>query len=262
METNLFKYLRTLSFSLTVAAVMGIHLPVLAQVSPQRTSQGIERNPEVLVAGLRFRVPNIRAPRNRAAGASRGGCSSEIQRPVALLPSSQIGLTVAANPTFFFHVPQATTKTAEFSLQDPDEQVVYERAVDLSAAPGIVSVSLPRESLNSPSLEVGKMYKWNFAVICDPTDRGQDIVLEGWIQRNELTAALANELEKAAPKDRPSIYANAGLWHDTVTSLVQLREANPNDPQLAEDWAALLQSIGLDAIAQSPLVSSVKSLRN
>ena len=77
-----------------------------------------------------------------------------------------------------------------------------------------------------------------------------------------MTPTLASELEKAAPKDRPSIYANAGLWYDTVTSLVQLREANPNDPQLAEDWTDLLQSIGLDAIAQAPLVGSVTTIRN
>jgi hypothetical protein len=256
------KHLRTLSFSLTVALAMGIHLPALGYVSAQRFSPQVERNSEVLVAGLRFRLPNIKAPRSRTAGASRGGCSSEVQRPVALLPSTEIGLTVAANPTFFFHIPQPTTKAVEFTLQDSDDQVVYETSMDLSDVPGIVSVSLPRESLASPSLEVGKTYKWNFAIVCDTTDRGQDIVLEGWIQRNELTPTLANELEKAAPKDRPSIYADAGFWYDTVASLAQLREANPNDPQLAEDWTTLLQSIGLDAIAQAPLVGSVTRVRN
>jgi hypothetical protein len=185
------------------------------------------------------------------------------QTATALLPSTNIGLTVAANPTLFFHLPQTTAKSAEFVLQDKDGKEVYTTMLNLPGTPGVVSISLAKEKAASAQLEVGKNYKWHFGIICDHDDQAKNIYLDGSIQRVEPSPDLTNKLHKAAPKDRPSVYAEAGVWYDTVASLAELRQANPNDPKLAEDWTTLLQSVGLDTtIAQASLVGSITTIKN
>lgn len=270
MRAKRFTSWRTLPLTLSLLLAMGIELPAQSYVSSQKVSPPANSNAEVLVARRRlgFRMPNVRPSRNRTAGASRGACDANIASPVALLPSEQrIGLTVDAYPTFLFNISQPSTASAEFILQEIQENKgetteVYATTVELPKTSGVISISLPQGKDNSQSLEVGKRYEWSFALICDDKDRGQDIILEGEIERVEPSATLTSALQKAAPKDRPSVYAEAGLWYNTVASLAKLRQERPNDSQLATDWATLLQSVGLDAIAQSPLVGSVDGRNN
>lgn len=268
MGTKLFKQIRILSLTVSVMLVMDSGLSALADLPPIQASPKIDRGSGVLVAGLRFSLPNIRSSRNHTAGASRGtSCSAQSQPARALLPSSQIGLTVTASPALFVNLPQASTKSAEFTLTEAQDgqlgEEVYRTMLELPEKPGVASLTLPKEKAASSLLKVGKRYQWELSLICDSSDRAKDVVIQGEIQRVELSLTLANQLEKAAPQDRPTIFANAGLWYDTVASLAQLRETNPTDPKLAEDWKTLLQSVGLDtAIAQSPLVGSLATVKN
>lgn len=286
MKAKFFTSWRTLPLTLSVLLATGIQLPAQGYVSSQKGSQSVNSNGEVLVARrFRFKVPNVRASGNRTAGASRGACPDHFASPVALLPPEQgIGLTVNPNPTFFFNISQPSTASAEFIVQEIQEKKgettapkdetttpkseiiiireVYATTVDLPKTSGVISISLPQGEDSSQSLEVGKRYQWSFSLICDAQDRRQDIALEGEIERVEPSAELTSTLQKAAAKDRPSVYAEAGLWYNTVESLAQLRQQHPNDSELATDWAMLLQSVGLDAIAQSPLVGAVEGLSN
>ncbi|MEW5861539.1 MAG: DUF928 domain-containing protein [Cyanobacteriota bacterium] len=210
------------------------------------------------VAGrLKFRLPRrIGAPRTREPGASRGSnsCAAEGKSLMALLPSTNIGLTVAARPTLFVAFPETSAQEAEFILYDGEttQQVKYETTLPIPNKAGVVSVSVPQK--DAPPLVVGKTYRWSLSVICDPEDRGADIVVEGWIQRVQPSLVLRNALEKAAPRDRPAIYADAGMWLDTVASLADLRNANPNDSTLISDWKDLLKSVNLGTVAEEPLM--------
>lgn len=269
MRTKFFASWRTLPLTLCVLLAMGIRLPAQGYVSSQKVSQPANSNGDVAIARRRmgFRMPNVRPSRNRTAGASRGSCGADIASPVALLPSEQrIGLTVEANPTLLFNISQPSTASAEFILQEIEgEKIireVYATTIELPKASGVISISVPKGEDSSQSLEVGKRYEWSFALICDLKDRGQDIILDGEIERFEPSAELTSTLQKAAPKERPSVYADAGVWYDAVADLAKLRQEHPNDSQLATDWETLLQSVGLDAIAQSPLVGSVEGHNN
>lgn len=283
MRAKVFTFWRTFPLTLLVLLAMGIRLPAQGYVQSQKVSQSANSNGSVLVARrFMFNFPNVRASGNRTAGASRGSCPKHFASPVALLPPEQgIGLTVDPNPTFFFNISQPSTASAEFIVQEIQEKKgettapkgetttpksniiiireVYATTVDLPKTSGVISISLPQGNDSSQSLEVGKRYQWSFSLICDDDgDRGQDIVLEGEIERVEPSAELTSALQKAAPKDRPSVYADAGLWYNTLASLAKLRQERPNDSELVTDWATLLQSVGLDGIAQSPLVGSVE----
>jgi hypothetical protein len=203
--------------------------------------------------------PDIKAPGNRTAGGKRG-CSvmteelatSNEKRLTALVPvyesSNQglvFGLTSLSHPTFWIYVPYVTTASAEFKLQNEAGETIYKRPVTFTGKPGIVSLTLPSTAV---SLETGKRYLWYFDVYCSPQQ--PPVYVGGWIKRVELNATVRNQLEKATPKERAAIYGTNGIWYDYLTASAELRRLDPK----RNDWANILQSIGLSNIASEPIV--------
>ncbi len=196
----------------------------------------------------------LRRSGRRKPASPRGPCSPSQKPLTALLPKTNLGLTVAVSPTFFFYIPQTPIKTAEFVLLDEENGTkVYETTFALSGTPGIVSLSLPTSG-TFPGLALGKEYHWYVSMICDPQDRSGDIYVDGWIQRVEPNRSLITQLEKASPRDRVTLYRKNDLWYDTLTMLAQRRRLSPNDRALVAEWTTLLKSVELDEIAQEPLV--------
>ncbi|BAY22943.1 hypothetical protein NIES2100_27070 [Calothrix sp. NIES-2100] len=200
--------------------------------------------------------PDINAPTNRTAGGKRGcsvmtNQSNEKQLtalvPVYGSPKAQLvfGLTASPNPTFWFYVPYVTTANAELSLENEAGQTLYKRPVSLSGKPGIVSVSLPSTAF---SLEIGKRYHWYFDVYCDPQQ--PPVFVDGWIKRVELNATVKNQLEKATLKQRATLYATNSIWYDYLSASAELHRLEPKQ----NDWAKILQSVGLNDIASEPIV--------
>ena len=168
----------------------------------------------------------------------------------ALSPLTKSGLTVAEHPTFLAYVPQTTAQRAEFSLFDQDNKGIYQTTFALSDTPGIASFSLPP---NAPPLEIGKDYTWSFAMICDPKKRLQDQFVRGRIRRTKLNSALMNQIEKAAPKERVSLYRTANVWYEALFTLFELQRSQPNNPRVSAAWKELLDSGGLNSLAAQPL---------
>lgn len=199
------------------------------------------------------------APPATAGGTRSGSCpevkeNSKSQSLTALIPtlasSAKLGLTVAGHPQFFVYVPETAAKTAEFVLKDENENDVYRTTFAISGERGVVNFSLPK---NIAPLEIGKNYHWYFSVVCNPRNRRRDISVDGWSRRIKLNSTLANELQRVAPHDRPKLYAQAGVWHEALSELAQLRREAPHDLTLATEWKKLLESAGLKQIADSPI---------
>ena len=231
----------------------GFPMPALARES----SSSVQGQPS---AGSTLDIAQVPTPTilrrsgRRKPASPRGPCSPSQKPLTALLPKTNLGLTVAASPTFFFYIPQTPITTAEFVLLDEENGTkVYEKTFALSGTPGIVSLTLPASG-TSPRLAVGKEYHWYVSMICDPEDRSGDIYVDGWIQRVEPNRSLMTQLEKASPHDRVTLYRKNDLWYDTLTMLAQRRRMSPNDRALAAEWTSLLKSVELDEIAQEPLV--------
>ncbi len=164
------------------------------------------------------------------------------------------GLTTDERPNFWFYVPYTkdiANASAEFVLQDSQENEVYKNAVSLPGKAGVISVNLP--STIAP-LEVGKTYRWFFKVNCSGAESASiPIHVEGDVQRINLTSSLANEIATAQPQDKIAIYAENGIWFDALNLLAQLRKGNPNNASLVSDWQSLLESIRLGNLAKAPL---------
>jgi len=176
--------------------------------------------------------------------------SSTDELPTALAPDENFGYTTSAHPTFFFYIPQLYAEkavAADFILLDEQGNELYSTTFQPSNTTNVIRVTLPADSASA--LELGKSYQWSFGLACNLDDRSGDRVMDGWIQRIEPDAALQTALANASPTELPSLYAQSGIWYDALASLVALR-ATPTS-QLSDQWSALLNSVGLNHIAEA-----------
>lgn len=209
-------------------------------------------------------------PPNRTSGGSRSNC---LQQVVAVVPGkgtvdveenkcvaqseSFPALTISATPTFWFYVPaSANTKSpleAEFVLFEGD-RFIYKQKIPLSDTPGIVSFRPEK------SLETGKQYRWFFSVLINPQRPSQNPVVEGAIARIEPDLTLLSQLKAAtSERDRIAIYTSHGIWYDALTELGEMHRTNPQDRRVRADWSSLLNSVGLGAIANVPIVDCCRA---
>ncbi|BAY27459.1 hypothetical protein NIES2100_72830 [Calothrix sp. NIES-2100] len=205
--------------------------------------------------------PKEGLPGRRTGGGTRGECSSNAGKLMALVPENNLALTQQAYPNILFYIPQTSKPiTMEFVLQDDSRNSVYEKTFtkngsDTKTDSGeIINLSL-LDSTSLPPLITGKTYHWYLSIICDPENRASDIVVHGWIQRVAVDPNLARKVEQASLLERANLYAKAGLWQDALATLAELRYSQPRDSKLAASWTELLQSEKLDAIAQETFLN-------
>ncbi len=198
--------------------------------------------------------PGRDAPRGgTAGGGSRPVGTACLSNPsaksnslTALSPGRHLGLTQSDRPNFIVYVPQTTAQMAEFSLFDEQMNGIYQFSVPVSQQAGLASVRLPDTAL---PLAKDKPYYWTFALVCNPNDRTEDLVVGGWIEHASLSDTLKQQLVNVAAIERVSLYAKQGFWYDAVNALVELQQTQPNNPELATTWAELMKSVGLDAMS-------------
>jgi Domain of Unknown Function (DUF928) len=244
-------------FSLALCLGLGIVSSLLTQVQAQSEPE----NPAQALLGrsfanVTFDPPGDGQPDDTAGGASRGGgCPVEVTNLggciMPVMPITKTGLTVAEHPTLFIYVPATSANALFFSLRDENNNHLYQTEIPLTGKSGIVSVKLPD---NAPGLEIGKSYRWAFALIGSEGLKPDSPGVEGKIKRVELNLAPKSELEMVKPLERAVLYGKNGVWYDTVTALAEALRSQPNDANLAAAWEDLLKSVGLNAIATQPLL--------
>ena len=213
------------------------------------------------VARLKFTLPPKGAPGRRTDAASRSGCPVLSQPVTALVPPTNIGLTLADRPTFWFNIPyQSNSNTLKkFQLLDEEETLVYETFPTVET-PGIVNINLPN---TLPALQIGKKYQWVLSFICDPASLETSALVNGYVERVAVTPELKQKLEAAkTPRERILLYAENGLWFDTLTALIAELHNKPTDAQLVKDWQGLLQQspeVQLPELVNKPVLSYNKS---
>ena len=256
--------LKILAIALAVALMLGLAVDIPARVQAQS-------KPDSLTSKLpdqwEFRAPRApgdKTPDYREGGVTRGpedgngdNCIEKDDLLVALVPSS-VGATTAEYPTIYWYMPKTWASVAEFRLQDADDQVVYYTKYFLAKSakgmventPRIMSLSLPAFSNISP-LKIGQEYQWSLWLTCgDPIDKSGRPYVEGKIKRVAADPALVRRISQATPQDRVALYADARLWYETLSTLIELQRDRPNSREVAEALDKLLTSVGLDKISQ------------
>ncbi len=255
-----------LAFACTLVILLPNPVNVLAQPAsssqnkPKPQSNQTPSNPKRKVTPLKFKLPPKGAPGKRADAGSRSGCPVLDKRLVALVPATNIGLTIAERPTFWFYVPyQPSAKNfGKFQLLNEQQKVIYETSTQLIGTPGIISINLPR------SLETNKRYQWVFSFICDTEASAANVSVSvyGSVERVSLMP-LRKKLESAkTPQQKMLLYAENGLWYDLLTTLINERCQKPQDVQLANSWKELLEQspdVQLKELVGEPIVSFCKA---
>lgn len=234
----------------------------IAQSRPRRSSTTVTFNP-----------PRRGAPPATVGLGSRGDCiENRGDTLAALVPThstnavdeSAIGLTTAAYPAFFVYVPAYATSAQALSLRlmrvtNGDQEVeLYSQTFDLPPNSGVVRLRPTNPTV--PPLEVGQQYHWYVSMVCNSVDQSGNALVDGWIERTELAPALSQEIERTQPFDRAILYGQAGIWHDALLTLAEMRRNAPEDQALTATWGELLQSVGLEAIANAPLIECCQPL--
>lgn len=261
---------RTIYFTVFYLTLYSVSLPVLAQLHPNKTTWQVSQkfqpsvdnqpHPETIGAGTRFKPPvdDQKNPETIGAGTRGSSCFPPQQVITSLLPANQSGLTVNDHPTFFWHIPKTSVKTAEFIIitdgnkRDEEETVVYETTLSLPQKSGIISLTLPKKV---QKLKANTSYRWYFTMICDDQEYSNNPYAEGVVKRIPTQSKLSTSLSNANLLQTANLYAQAGIWHDALTSLVKLRCNQPNNPTVKLHWQQFLDSVKLNNIASEPLLN-------
>lgn len=200
-----------------------------------------------------YEPPDLGTPGRLEGGGTRGICITDSSDQLtALLPETNAAITVAEYPSFFVYVPKNyAEKEVKFTLVkqigDGKEQEVYKTNLTTPSESGIIKVSLPKNAKVQP-LEIGKNYYWSFSVICNPDKREQDRVVSGWVKRIE------NKITAKSEAERLQAYQNQALWYDTLVTLAEKRNQQPDNAKIVAEWENVLKEVKLDRIMNKPLL--------
>jgi hypothetical protein len=200
---------------------------VFPSSSPEKTSQ----NPQSSV-GAATRIGRI------------DRCVEETKSLTALMPKNQnnYAKTISAQPIFFIYVPQTIAESAEFIIVDQTGKEIDHQKITLKQKEGIRKITLSSEK----ELEIGQQYDWQFAIKCNSFIIISEI---GKIERVNLNPEIKSQLDKTVDAlSQARIYANEFIWQETLTSLISVRDSQP------EEWRELLESVGLQDFTNQPLI--------
>ncbi|MDJ1180102.1 DUF928 domain-containing protein [Roseofilum sp. BLCC_M91] len=202
-----------------------------------------------------FEPPEDRAPDSTLGGGSRDpqqcvSAQDTLPSVTPLLPETRIGFTVSERPKIYVYVPEVTTKKVFFSLQTQTGEQHYQQEMELPETPGIIGLHLPDDG---PPLKENINYQWRLVFICSESLEPDSPEYTGWIRRLPAQEySISSDLSLRQVQD----LAEAKLWYDTVFSLVQLKSQEPDNLVLSQNWTELLSSVGLEAIANQPILTS------
>jgi Domain of Unknown Function (DUF928) len=192
-------------------------------------------------------------PGDRKGGASRtgeeslGNCPMLASDLTALIPETNLGLTVDGHPTFWFYVPYDTQDVsyATFMLLDEEQNQVLAApiSVPLSGVPGVIGVTLPA---SSKELEMDQEYHWYFTLECNSKEASSNPHVHGWVKRIAPIAGIE-------PNDYIA-YGEHGIWYNALTSLVRMRQQDGQNLTVQQDWADLLKAVQLESLTNVSIV--------
>lgn len=185
-------------------------------------------------------------------GASRAqitlpsGAQITLPNLYVLTPKQGAALTTQAQPSLFTF--QTAMCPVEYRVtitrpNQPEPAFIY--AVSRTA-PGFHRVNLAEFDV---TLQPNVQYTWTVLLRPDPNGGAKDLEAHGTITRINPDAALAQKIKTATPDELPAVYAEAGIWYDTLAALSDRIQANSGDKDFLALRADLLKQVDLEAAA-------------
>jgi Domain of Unknown Function (DUF928) len=246
------KFTRKLITACLAACLLPIALPML---------------PAIAAPG--YKPPSRKSAQRTEGTGRRSGnaklCAQDLVVPLTLVmpeatADSQPETTLAEPPLYVYLAKPKTLKISLVELPPVGSQIkgdtpVWKQTQAVQA--GIVQIPY---LVNQKPLEIGKTYTWKVEVDCGPQpgllpdEKRYTSLTTATISRVEAPEALQSQLKRAtSARQRAAIYAAAGLWTETLSAIA---EATGNDPAAEQDLQALLNQVGLKAIADREQAST------
>jgi hypothetical protein len=188
----------------------------------------------------------------RVGGGSRGSSANDIL--VEVLVPDQIALTTQAKPSLYWYQSKNAITQCEITITEPNnpKPLLMLKAAQPTPA-GIHAIRLSRFNVE---LKPKVIYRWSVAVIVDPENRSQDIIANGVIERTDLSSDLAGKLAQASDADKPALYADNGIWYDSLQAISDQIDLDPKNAALRKERSDLLNQIGLDGAKMDALLAN------
>ncbi len=213
---------------------------------PPREAPAPTRDREVQADLPVYIPPGFGSPKKRTSGGVRGGPAVGVE---LLAPADHVGVTTRAQPTLYWNLTAPTTARVDFVIRD-DRAVkpLVDRTLPAPGGAGIHAIRLEDVGV---SLEPGVDYQWFVALVTDPERRARDVVGSAWVRRVEPSPTLLERLTAAGASGAVFVYAENGVWYDAIDAVSGRIQADPQEPTPRRQRAALLEQVGLGALARA-----------
>jgi Domain of Unknown Function (DUF928) len=213
--------------------------------SPQAPRGESQPKPATTTAAVPVYKPPLRgAPGGRIGGGTRGS-GREVFVLTVLAPDHS-ALTVSEQPSLFWYISSTTSLPIEVTLMDlRTTQPVLETRLPAPAAPGVQRIRLADHGVR---LEPGVPYRWFVTIVPSSDRRSKDILAGGAIERIPQPEALTVKLAQARKEETATLYAEAGVWYDSLSAISDQIDGAPNDAGLRKQRATLLAQVGLPPV--------------
>ncbi|MDP8963099.1 MAG: DUF928 domain-containing protein [Cyanobacteriota bacterium] len=249
--------LKILAIALAVALMLGLAVNLPARVQAQSKPDSLTSKLPDQWEFSAPRGPGDKIPANRQGAATRDNNKCILMDDLVALVPFYVGATTAEYPTVYWYMPETSASEVNFKLEDANLQKVYSTKYLLAKSakgmvantPRIMSLSLPAFSNLSP-LKIGQEYQWTLWLTCgDPVDASIWPSVDGKIKRVAADPALVRRISQATPQERVALYADARLWYETLSTLIELQRDQPNNREVVEALEKLLASVELNKIS-------------
>ena len=193
---------------------------------------------------LRYLPPARGAPRMRVGAGTRGNGAPGAR--IEALSPEDLGRTLSASPSLYWHLSQPTQARVDFTLIDPSSvSPLVERTLEGPFEAGVHRIDLTHLGVK---LAPGTEYQWFVSLVPDPEERSSDVVAGGGVELVDA-GALREELARAPDSQQVLVLAQNGIWYDAIDALSRRIDQTPADPLPREQRAALLEQVGLADVA-------------
>ena len=195
-------------------------------------------------------------------GSASGECSESngLVKAIAYTdPQTQApisALTSQAQPTLWFYLPTPIADDSQITLVVKSSLGATLDESSISGqtdSAGIVGIPL------TANLTTGDLYEWSLTLYCTTSESEHATLdgwtLSGWIERSTIDPALRQTFEAVSDRNRAALYANYGYLQDAAHELATLRQSNPTNEALTQDWSAFLRDLNLTELAAEPILN-------